>query len=241
MPYYKHADRVKDTTTTTGTGDVTLAGSPPTGFQSLNAGIGVGPQFAYCIYAGSEWEVGLTVLSASTTLVRNGSQTVLASSNSGSAVSFSSGTKTVICTIAANKLPLTAYLRSDVTYNNTTTLASLSDLSITVVAGGIYAVNGLLVGTRGGDANTSHDFNGGTATVTNFYATLQTPGGGNSATALSTNIISPFLGSSFALLCFGMLYVNAAGTFIPRAAQYAGHASDTVFKIGSYLSLTRLN
>lgn len=241
MTYKKFADRVKDTTTSTGTGDVTLAGSPPTGFQSFNSGIGVGPRFEYCMYAGSEWEVGITVLSGSTTLVRNGSQKVLASSNSGSAVSFSSGTKTVICTIAAAGLPLSAYLTADVTYNNTTTLTSLSDLSISVEAGGIYAVNGLLVGTRGGATNTSHDFNGGSATVTNFYATLQNPGGGNSATALSTNIVSPFLGSSFSLLCFGMLYVNAAGTFIPRAAQYSAHASDTIFKIGSYLSLTRLN
>lgn len=238
---FKYADRVQDTSTSTGTGDLTLSGTAPTGYQSFNSGIGVGPQFTYCAYAGSEWEVGVTVLSGSTTLVRGGSQTVLASSNSGSAVSFSAGTKTVICTIAANRLPMTAYLTADVTYNNTTTLTSLSDLSITVAAGGIYSVSGLLVGTRGGDSNTSHDFNGGTATVTNFYATLQNPGGGNSATALSTNIVSPFLGSSFSLLCFGMLYVNAGGTFIPRAAQYAGHASNTVFKVGSYMSLTRLN
>jgi hypothetical protein len=233
-----YADRVKDTSTTTGTGNLTLSGTAPTGYQSFNTAFGTGVYFPYTIAAGSEWEVGEGHLSASTTLVRD---TVWASSNSGSAVSFSAGTKDVFCTVAATKLPITAYLKSDVTYNNSTTLTNLTDLSISVVAGGIYAVSGLLVGTRSGATNTSHDFNGGSATVTNFYATLQNPGGGNSATALSTNIVSPFLGSSFSLLCFGMLYVNAAGTFIPRAAQYSAHASDTVFKVGSYLSLTKLN
>lgn len=92
-------DRVRDTTTTTGTGDVTLSGSPPTGFQSFNAGVGVGTPFYYAIVGGSEWEVGRGVLSASTTLVRD---QVLGSSNSGNAVNFSAGTKEVFLTISAH-------------------------------------------------------------------------------------------------------------------------------------------
>jgi hypothetical protein len=93
------ADRVKDTTTTTGTGDITLSGSPPTGFQSFNAAFGTGTNFYYCIEGGAEWEVGIGTLSASTTLVRS---VVTASSNSGAAVNFSAGTKNVFCTIAAH-------------------------------------------------------------------------------------------------------------------------------------------
>lgn len=92
MANYLFKDRVKDSTTTTGTGNITLAGAPPTGFQSFNAGYGVGPLFFYVIESGADWEVGIGHLSASTTLVRD---TVLASSNSNALVSFSAGTKNV--------------------------------------------------------------------------------------------------------------------------------------------------
>lgn len=95
------ADRVKETTTTTGTGTVTLAGAS-TGFQSFSA-IGNGNQTYYTI-AGqgtAEWEVGIgTYTSSGTTLSRT---TVLASSNSGSLVNFSAGTKDVFCDYPAGK------------------------------------------------------------------------------------------------------------------------------------------
>lgn len=90
-------DRVKDTTTTTGTGNLTLSGSAPTGFQTFNAAFGTSVFFYYAISASgsSEWEVGIGYLSASTTLVR---ERVLSSSNSDAAVDLSSGTKDVFCT-----------------------------------------------------------------------------------------------------------------------------------------------
>jgi hypothetical protein len=93
------ADRVKETTTTTGTGTVTLLGAS-TGFQSF-AVIGNGNTTYYTI-AGqgtSEWEVGVgTYTSSGTTLART---TVLSSSNSGSLVNFSAGTKDVFVTYPA--------------------------------------------------------------------------------------------------------------------------------------------
>ena len=93
------ADRVKETTTTTGTGTVTLAGAS-TGFQSFSA-IGNANSTYYTI-AGqgtAEWEVGIgTYTSSGTTLSRD---TVLASSNAGSLVNFSSGTKDVFVTYPA--------------------------------------------------------------------------------------------------------------------------------------------
>jgi hypothetical protein len=90
MPAY--ADRVKDTTTTTGTGNVTLSGTAPTGFQTFNAAFGTNKKFEYTIELNSEWETGEGYLSASTTLVR---ATVIASSNAGALVNFSAGTKNV--------------------------------------------------------------------------------------------------------------------------------------------------
>lgn len=86
-------DRVKETTTTTGTGTLTLAGAA-TGFQSFSV-IGNGNTTYYCIASqgSSEWEVGIgTYTSAGTTLART---TVLASSNAGSLVALSAGTKDV--------------------------------------------------------------------------------------------------------------------------------------------------
>lgn len=88
-------DRVKETTTTTGTGTITLAGAV-TGFQSFSV-IGNANTTYYAIVAQTpgEWEVGIgTYTSAGTTLSRD---TVLASSNSGSLVVFSAGTKDVWC------------------------------------------------------------------------------------------------------------------------------------------------
>jgi hypothetical protein len=92
-------DRVQETTTVTGTGTATLLGAV-TGFQSFSA-IGDGNSTYYTIagQSGSEWEVGIGTYTASgTTLSRT---TVLASSNSGSLVSFSAGTKNVFVTYPA--------------------------------------------------------------------------------------------------------------------------------------------
>jgi hypothetical protein len=89
------ADRVKDTTTTTGAGTLTLANSPPSGFQSFNAGIGDGNSCYYAIeeQSGVNWEVGIgTYTNSGTTLSRD---TILGSSNSGAAVVFAAGTKNV--------------------------------------------------------------------------------------------------------------------------------------------------
>ena len=96
-------DRVKETTTTTGTGAVSLAGAV-TGFETFAAGIGNSNTVYYCIahQDQAEFEVGLGTLDGdSSDLTRT---TVISSSNSDSAVDFSAGTKDVFCTIPASKL-----------------------------------------------------------------------------------------------------------------------------------------
>lgn len=101
------ADRVKDSTTTTGTGNLTLSGTAPTGYQNFNAAFGTNVRFFYAVSSasGAEWEVGQGYLSASTTLVR---ERILSSSNSNAAVSFSAGTNDVFVTFPS-------YLAADVT------------------------------------------------------------------------------------------------------------------------------
>ena len=95
------ADRVRETTTTTGTGTISLGGAV-TDYQSF-AAIGTGNTTYYTI-AGTgtgEWEVGIgTYTSAGNTLSRT---TVLSSSNSGNLVNFSAGTKDVFCDYPAKR------------------------------------------------------------------------------------------------------------------------------------------
>ena len=93
-------DRVKETTTTTGRGSFALAGAV-TGYDSFGQ-IGNGNTTYYAVYldGGSEWEVGIGTYTAPSTLSRD---TILASSNAGSVVTFSAGQKTIWCDYPAGK------------------------------------------------------------------------------------------------------------------------------------------
>lgn len=96
------ADRVQETATSPGTGTVTLSGAS-TGYRTFSAAIGANNTTYYVIadQSGANWEVGLgTVGAGGTTLART---TVLASSNSGSLVNFSSGSQYVWCDYTAAK------------------------------------------------------------------------------------------------------------------------------------------
>jgi hypothetical protein len=95
-------NRVRELTSTTGTGTVTLGGAVG-GFQTFAAGIGNDNTTYYTISINSEneWEVGRgTLNSDSSTLART---EVLESSNSDAAVDFSAGSKEVFCTLPAEK------------------------------------------------------------------------------------------------------------------------------------------
>ena len=94
-------DRVKVTSTTTGTGAFAL-GAAVTGFETFAQGIGNNNTTYYCIFnqGTSEFEVGLGTLSSTTNLQRT---TIISSSNSDAVVDFQSGTKDVFCTLPASK------------------------------------------------------------------------------------------------------------------------------------------
>jgi len=114
-------DRVKETTTTTGTGTITLAGAS-SGFQSFST-IGNANTTYYTIAGGTEWEVGLgTYTSSGNTLSRD---TVLESSNGGSLVNFSAGTKDVFVTYPAEKS----------IYQNASSIANITSLDVTTALG----------------------------------------------------------------------------------------------------------
>ena len=93
-------DRVRETSTTTGTGTLTLAGAVQ-GFETFSSAIGNTNTTYYAIVnqANAEFEVGLGTVSAGA-LART---TIITSSNSNNAVNFSAGTKDVFCTLPATK------------------------------------------------------------------------------------------------------------------------------------------
>jgi hypothetical protein len=94
-------DRVKVTSTTTGTGTLTLGIAALGGFQDFSV-IGDGNSTSYAITdaTAAEWEVGIGTYTASgTTLARTA---VISSSNSGSLVNFTAGTKDVFVTYPAS-------------------------------------------------------------------------------------------------------------------------------------------
>ena len=93
------ADRVKETSTTTGTGNFTLAGAA-TGFRTFSTGVGVGNTCYYVITDNSSYEVGLGTLNSTSVLART---TVLISSNSNAAVDWGAGSKDVFTTYPGTK------------------------------------------------------------------------------------------------------------------------------------------
>jgi hypothetical protein len=92
-------DRVKETSTTAGTGTLTLAGAVA-GFQTFSTAIGNGNTTYYAIVdsTASTWEVGIGTVGAGTL-----ARTTLLASSTGSAISFASNSKDVFCTYPASK------------------------------------------------------------------------------------------------------------------------------------------
>tara|TARA_R110000796_G_scaffold252100_1_gene385139 strand:+ start:293 stop:781 length:489 start_codon:yes stop_codon:yes gene_type:complete len=91
-------DRVREASTTTGTGTLTLDGAV-SGFQTFLGAIGDTNTTYYAIVSGAEWEVGLGTVGAGT-LSRDA---VLESTNSNALVNFGAGSKDVFCTYPAER------------------------------------------------------------------------------------------------------------------------------------------
>lgn len=207
------ANRVRETTTTTGTGTVTLAGAV-TGYQSFSA-IGNANTTYYTIsgQGTSEWEVGIgTYTSSGTTLSRD---TVLASSNSGSLVSFSAGTKDVFVTYPSNKA-----IYSDASSNVTLPGALIGPASASVfntvstTVNAFGAATTLNIGNSGGTntilgvSNFSQGMNGALGQTT--PAALAATTGAFSDTITSTKTSGAFLNAQSATT--GLIYINIANT-----------------------------
>ena len=128
-------DRVKETTTSTGTGTINLAGAADT-FETFVAGIGTTNTCFYCIshQTANEFEVGIgTVTDASPdTLSRD---TFISSSNSDSAGNLSAGTKDVFCTYPASRAPSASMLATTYVTTHNSTLSDDQTIDSGVLAG----------------------------------------------------------------------------------------------------------
>src|SRR6056300_1002347 len=187
-------DRVKETSTTTGTGTFTLAGAV-LGFETFSTAIGNTNTTYYSIVnENGEFEVGLGTVGAGT-LART---TILSSSNSDSAVNFSAGTKDVFCTLPASKAVIL-----DSRFPATLPAANgsaLTDLNATNLASGtvpdarfpatLPAVSGANLTNL--DAS---DLASGTVPDARFPATLPAASGVNLTSLNATNIASGTLSS----------------------------------------------
>jgi hypothetical protein len=135
------ADRVRDTSTTAGSGSFSVSGTAPTGYRTFSAVLSVSDTFYYSIQHQTlnEWEVGLGTYSSANTFART---TVYSSSNAGSAVTFSAGTKDVFITMAAARsLQLDASGNVTPSINGTLSWQSVQTGNFTAVAGNAYPVN----------------------------------------------------------------------------------------------------
>ena len=143
-------DRVKETSTTTGTGTFDLAGAE-TGFESFVSGIGNGNITYYAISndGTAEFEVGFGTVTDATpdTLSRD---TIISSSNSDALVDFSAGTKTVFCTLPASRTPSAGMTAQTFVNTHNSTISEDQTLDSGVLAGpvtitGTQIITGTLV------------------------------------------------------------------------------------------------
>jgi len=187
------ADRVRETSTTTGTGTLTLDGAV-TGFRTFSSAIGNTNTCYYTITMNGDYEIGVGTVGAGT-LART---TILKSSNSNNAVNFGAGTKDVFVTYAADKA-----VYKDAS-NNVNALGTISSgvwngTEITVPYGGtgVATLTGIVKGNgqsafSAAVAGTDYVTPTGTETLTNKTLTnptvtnyVETPYVANSGTAIT--------------------------------------------------------
>ena len=190
-------DRVKETSATTGTGTLNLGGAFQD-FQTFVAGIGNSNETYYNIVLPQtgEFEVGRGVVTDASpdTLSR---LEVFTSSNSGNLVDFSAGTKTVFCTLPANKFVPgkfegTNFTNSILIGNTTTGTLSSAQNNVGVGIGALDAITS-------GDNNTAVGREAGTALIAGTRNTMIGSGAGDSITDGAHNtVIGSLAGSSIA-------------------------------------------
>lgn len=197
-------DRVQETTTTTGTGAVSLGGAVTT-FVTFSSVMANADTTYYAIISSTDWEVGLgTYATSGNTLTRT---TVYASSNAGAAVNFTAGTKYVYGDAVADRI-----LMKDA--NNTIASATLS---------GTTTVSGTLTGTPTVASGSSLASQIVTVNLGNFANTYTSPTNGASGTGSVATVtwvtalaVAPAIGSQVTVV--GMTPTGYNGIYTVTAS-----------------------
>lgn len=239
-------DRIKETTTTTGTGNITLAGAV-SGFRAFSAVCANNDTIWYVIVhqSANEWEVGLGTWLTGGALART---TVLASSNAGAAVTFSAGTKDVFCDYPAARIGpqgasgqiqyhdgLAAFGGdSAFTFNKTTNALTINPSGVagtigignTTIPTGATGINNTSLGTGAMDALTSGPSNTaigtdalGAATTGDSNTCIGAGAGINITTGFNNTIIGKDAGPS----------INGSGSIVIGAGANPGSVSGVLW------------
>ena len=253
MPSF--ADRVRERSTTTGTGTLTLAGAPA-GYQTFSAAFGNAASVYYTIAVSSDWEVGIGTTGAGT-LSRD---TVLSSSNGGSLVNFSAGTKDVFCSYSAGRAVTTsdaATLTNKTIDGASNTLSSIGNASLTNstvtvngtsvalgASGTVTAAAGTLTGATLASGVTASSLTsvGTLATLTVTAAIVGSVTGssgsttGNAATATALATARAINGTNFDGTA--AITVTAAAGTLTGATLASGVTGSSLTSVGTLTALT---
>jgi hypothetical protein len=234
-------DRVKETTTVTSTGTATLLGAV-TGYQSFSV-IGNGNTCYYTIAAqtGSEWEVGIGTYTSPNQLSRD---TVLSSSNSGSLVNFSAGTKDVFVTQPSEKAVYADATGLVEVFGNGTNTITFTQVNTTnLVATTVTLTNGTISANASNATDITNKsyvdglFSTGITyhapvfveSPTALTATYNQPGGaGNGVGATLTNS-----GANVALVIDGISVSNTARVLVYQQSNAVHNGVYTVTNAGA--------
>ncbi len=244
-------DRVKETTSTSGTGTLTLLGAVQ-GYQAFSS-IGNGNTTYYCIQATSDWEVGIGTV-GSGTLSRD---TVLASSNNGSLVGFGAGVKDVFCTYPASKsvstdnFAVTGALNTD-SPNATVNVASLTsavattngDIAIVPKGTGAKLAQVPTGTTAGGNKRGAYavDWQTLRALATDVASgDSSTVGGGYSNRASGTNSVVSGGSFNYATALYGTVSGGGDNEATATGATVAGGSGNEATALYAFVGAGRFN
>lgn len=238
-------DRVKETFTTTGTGTISLGGAA-TGYQAFSAVVANAGTCYYGATDGTNWEIGIgTYTTSGDTLART---IILASSNSGSAVSWGAGTKTIWLDFpsyaAANVVPqnyISGLLCSAQTFSSTTVA------NMTIGAGqAADSTNAIILNTAGAtftwnitNGNAVNGYSGGTTLPTNatvhFFVIAKTNDTKWSGTFASTSL-TPSLPTGYTGGYYRRIFsLNTNGTTLLAGTMIPSHGTGYTYFLATQL------